>query len=323
MKVILTATLLSLSLSAVLGQGCSDAGFCSMGAMRPSQVYTRKLNFKLRALEFSYYNGKTTLTPKVKVATLDFTFGITEKTNFQVKVPYQWVKGNLGNTSGLADLSLSLTHNVYSTEKYHVNATLGFKIPTNNADKDENVNSEFLTDQSPDAKADLPMYYQTSLGTFDLVLGGSLITKEWMFAAGLQAPLSHSNENNFRHIEWVNYPDPNYLMDNPIATDLKRGTDVMVRAERAFHFSNLDIRLGVLPIFRISKDQIRDVNTGEYKKLDGTTGLALTTLLHVAYHFNTKHTVKFLYGKKLTDRELNPDGLTRDHVVSMSYVITF
>ncbi len=308
-------------------QGCSDAGFCTMGAMRPSQVYTKKINFKLRALEFSYGKGETTLSPTVNVATLDFTFGITEKMNLQFKLPYQWVTGNLGNTSGIADLSLSLTRNMYSTEKYHINATLGAKIPTNNADLDEELKTEFLSDGTQ--SADLPMYYQTSLGTFDLVLGASFISKEWMFAAGLQAPLVHNNENDFRWGDWGNYPDQvGYLRDHDLANELQRGIDVMVRAERAFHFSNLDVRLGLLPIFRITKDKIRDRRSGSSTEgslieVDGTTGLALTALLNIAYHFNTKHSIKLLYGQKITERDVNPDGLTRDNVLSLSYVHTF
>jgi len=309
-------------------QGCSDAGFCSMGAMRPSQVYTKKINFKLRALEFSYYRGTaTSVSPIISAATLDFTFGINEKTNFHLKLPYQTVNGNLGSTSGIADISLSLTKNVYSTDQFHINGTLGFKIPTNNSDLDENLESEFLSDNV--TTADLPMYYQTSLGTFDLVLGGSYISKEWMFAVGLQAPLSHSNENDFRYSEWNNYPDiPGYLLDHDLANNLKRGTDVMLRVERAFHFANVDVRLGLLPIFRITKDEILDVTPGsptegERIKLDGTTGMALTGLLNVAYHFNTKHSLKMLYGQKITQRDVNPDGLTRDNVLSFSYVYTF
>lgn len=303
------------------GQGCSDAGFCSMGAMRPSQVYTKAINFKLRALEFSYYKGETTLTPTVNAATLDFTFGINEKTNVQFKLPYQWVKGSLGETSGIADLSLSISRNLHSTDKYHINGTIGAKIPTNNGDIEDGANTEFFSDGV--SSTDLPMYYQTSLGTFDLVLGASLISKDWMFAAGLQAPLSHNNKNQFRWSDWSNYPSQDYLTSNFLATDLKRGTDVMVRAERAFHFSNLDIRLGLLPIFRITKDQIKDPVSGEYVKLEGTTGMALTALLNVAYHFNTKHSVKLLYGQKITDRDVNPDGLTRDNVISLGYVVTF
>lgn len=305
------------------GQGCSDAGFCTMGAMRPSQVYTKKINFKLKSLEFGYYRGKTTLSPVVNDAIVDFTFGVTEKTNLQVKLPYQWVSGNLGETSGLADISLSVTHNLKTEENYHINGTIGFKIPTNNADLDEDVKGEFITD-GYEGPTDLPMYYQTSLGTFDLVLGGSYINREWMFAAGLQAPLIHNNENEFSYDAWQNYTDvEGYLMAHPLATHLKRGTDVMVRAERAFHFSNLDIRLGILPIFRVTKDKIEDPDTGEEIKVDGTTGMALTTLLNVAYHFNTYNSIKLMYGQKITDRDVNPDGLTRHNVVTTSYVIRF
>lgn len=213
-----------------------------------------------------------------------------------------------------------------STEDYHINGTVGFKVPTNNGNLDSEVNSEFLSDNFA-GSADLPMYYQTSLGTFDLVLGASWISKDWMFATGLQAPLSHNNQNQFDFDEWQNYVDiEGYLLDHDIATNLKRGVDFMVRAERSFHFSNLDVRLGLLPIFRITKDQIDvdpDPDVDDYQAVDGTTGMALSGLAHVAYHFNTFHSAKLLYGVKITEREVNPDGLTRDSVFQLGYVVRF
>ena len=93
--------------SASYGQGCSDAGFCTMGAMKPSQIYSKKINFKLRSIEFSYYRGETPRTPVVSAAQVDFTFGINDKTSMQLKLPYQWVKGSFGKTSGLGDISIS------------------------------------------------------------------------------------------------------------------------------------------------------------------------------------------------------------------------
>ena len=306
-------------------QGCSDAGFCSMGAMRPSQIYTRKINFKLRALEINYYTGSTTLSPRVSAATADFTFGINDLTSVQIKLPYMWIDGNLGSTSGLGDISVSFTRNIYSNEEFHINATLGGKIPTNDSDSDEGGILRWTTDGQPHQ---LPMYYQTSLGSYDIVAGASLISKKWMFATGIQVALNE-NKNDFRFGHWLNYEDvEGYLLEHDLANNLKRGTDIMFRAERAFHFSNVDIRLGVLPIFRITKDEILDIRQSsptfnERIKLDGTTGLALTGLFNAAYHFNTKHSVKFLYGFKFIDRDVNPDGLTRDDVASLAYVIRF
>lgn len=311
----LTITLvLGIAVRLSFAQGCSDAGFCTMGAMSPAQIYTKKINFKLRALEVNQYRGTTKLTPVINVTTLDFTFGITEKTSFQVKVPYQWVNGNLGETSGLGDISYSFTHNLRSSERYHINATLGGKIPSNNSSIEEN--NEF-------GQGDLPMYYQTSLGTWDLVAGAAYISKKWMLATGIQMPLAHNNGNNFRYSEWAGYPGQEYLRHHPLANDLKRGTDVMLRVERAFHFSNVDIRLGVLPIFRITKDEILNIETNQREKLDGTTGMALSGILSIAYHFNTFHTLKLVAGHKFTDRDINPDGLTREEVGSLAYVIRF
>jgi hypothetical protein len=88
-------------------QGCSDAGFCTMGAMKPDQPYNKKLPIKLRSMEVSFYRGTTTISPVIYVANLDMSFNlIDDKTFFQVKVPYQAVNGNFGSTSGLGDFSL-------------------------------------------------------------------------------------------------------------------------------------------------------------------------------------------------------------------------
>src|SRR5205814_9405318 len=87
-------------------QGCSDAGFCTMGAMKPDQPFNKKIKVKLRSMEMSFYRGTTTLTPIVYVATADMNFSLNRKTTFQLKVPFQHVEGRLAKTSSLSDLSL-------------------------------------------------------------------------------------------------------------------------------------------------------------------------------------------------------------------------
>src|SRR6187402_3895650 len=88
-----------------LSQGCSDAGFCTMGAMKPDQPYNKKIQLKLRSMELSFYRGTTTTTPIIYVATADLNFSLNSKSSFQVKVPYTMVRsGNLGETEGISDL---------------------------------------------------------------------------------------------------------------------------------------------------------------------------------------------------------------------------
>lgn len=295
-------------------QGCSDAGFCTMGAMKPDQPFNKKVEFKLRSMEVSFYRGTTTTSPIVYVSTADLNFSITNKTFFQVKIPYQAVKGNFGKTSGLSDISLSLTRNLKSTDRYDINFTVGAKIPSNKAD---------LSDPSRN-DIDFPMYYQTSLGTYDFVTGISMKTRKWLFATGLQHPFNQI-ENTFVWEEWREpvYPDFSYVMTYNQSKKLKRGTDVMLRAERNFRFSQFNFSLGVLPIIRITKDEIESPVTGLRQKLDGTTGMAFSVIGTFGYSFNVRSGVRLLVGMKIKDRDVNPDGLTRDMVSTVSYLYRF
>lgn len=298
------------------GQGCSDAGFCTMGAMKPDQNYSKKIDFKLRTLELNYYRGKSLLSPVITVWTADMTFGINDYYSIQLKVPYQTVTGHLGDTQGLGDLSLSASRSINLKNGSNIGITLGTKIASGRSDK-ENADTEF------GVGGDLPMYYQTSLGSYDLVMGASYLNEKWLFATGLQMPLIHRNKNDFRWGQWTEYPDQDYIRKYFLANNLKRGTDVMLRAERNFRFVNFNFGLGALAIYRISKDEVYNFNEGQREKLDGTTGLAFNLLGNVGYHININHSVKFIYGRKITDRDVNPDGLTRHSVLSMSYVYRF
>ncbi len=303
----------------IFGQGCSDAGFCTMGAMKPDQAFNKKVNLKLRSIELSYYQGKTTLTPIVRVINLDAAVSITKNLGVQIKVPYQMVSGNFDKTSGMGDISLSITQRFRDTENFDFSATIGAKIPTNDANlKSSGVNRPLSKGLA------LPMYYQTSLGSFDVVAGASYISSKWLFATGIQVALT-SNSNTWNPDEWLPpvYPSESYVRSYDVATRLKRGTDVMLRVERNFRFAKYSFNIGALPIYRITKDQIQDRNTGVYEKLEGTTGLAFSVLLGAAYNFNVNNAIKFTYGKKFADRKVNPDGLTRENVAIFAYLFRF
>ncbi len=312
-KFIIIICFIVLAVPEAIPQGCSDAGFCTMGAMKPDQDFNKKVPIRLRALELNFYRGTSTLSPVIYVGTVDFTFAFKEKTSFQIKVPYQYVNGNFGSTSGPGDISISTTRRFYDSENFEINGTLGTKIPTNQSD---------LQNFDTGSGRDYPMYYQVSLGSFDFIAGASMITRDWLVATGIQIALT-KNDNLFRWSEWPEYPDQNYLRDNDIAKELKRGTDIMFRVERNFRYGRWNFNLGLLPIFRITKDEILDESSGERIKLDGTAGLALSALAGAGYQFNVNSGIKLILGRKITQREVNPDGLTRDAVNSISYVYKF
>lgn len=318
-KPLLLGILLAGIFHQLFGQGCSDAGFCTMGAMKPDQTFNKKAKLKLRSIEVSYYRGQTTLTPVVYVAGVDATLGIGENMALQVKLPYQWVNGNFDKTSGMGDISLSLTRKVIDGDNFDFSATIGTKIPSNKSDLKSSGKKKPLSEGLV-----LPMYYQTSLGSFDFVAGASLLSSKWLFATGIQAALT-ANNNTWWPGEWLPpvYPSESYVRSYDVATKLKRGTDIMFRAERNFRFTKYSFNVGALAIYRITKDQTEDRSTGEYVKLEGTTGLAFTLLASFTYNVNINSSIKLAYGKKLTDREVNPDGLTRHEVMTLGYLFRF
>jgi hypothetical protein len=283
-----------------------------MGAMKPDQRFHKKNNVRLRSIEIGQYLAKTPFKDYIQATHIDLSFSLSNKTHFQFKLPYLFVQGALANTSGLSDISISLTRNIINKESYQFNATIGGKIPTNQANK-----------TSADGRP-LPMYYQSSLGTYDAVLGVSLISKKWLFAVGYQQPFNHV-KNQFLWAAWRTSPDSAVANLYPRANQLKRGTDLMARIERNFRFSNFNFYVGGLYIYRITPDQftIRRNDIPTIITDRNSLGAAISLLAGGGYKFSTKSGIKLAIGYRVKRREMHIDGLARDWVTTLAYEMRF
>jgi len=292
-------------------QGCSDAGFCTMGAMRPNQFFKRKINLRLRSIEISQYFARTKFEDNIYSTTIDLNIGLSPKSSFQVKIPYTQIIGKLDKVKGWGDFSFSFTKSIIQKEKYHLNATIGTKVPTNNSNHKDDDGHSFT------------MYFQTSLGTYDAIGGLSLITKKWLVAVGYQQPLN-SNQNEFNKKTWAltGSPDSTIAKRYPNSTNLKRGNDIMLRVERNFRFSRFNCYAGLLNIYRINKDIATNEN-GIRGEVINSNGLVINLLAGAGYNFSAKMGIKFLFGIKLKERKSNPDGLSREIVSTLGYEYRF
>jgi hypothetical protein len=293
----------------VLSQGCSDAGFCTMGAMRPNQHFSTKLNMKLKSVEFGQYIGYTKFGDVILSYIADANFAVNRKTAVQFKLPYTFVSGFLANTNGLGDISISATRNILYRENYQINITAGSKLPTNDANKKSGGRP-------------LPMYYQTSLGTFDVIIGVSLVTKKWLVATGYQQSLNPI-DNDFIWGDWKGTEFEQRVREYPVSSMIRRGKDIMFRVERNFRSSRFNAYVGLLPIIRVSKDRVLDPKTQKIVKVNGSEGLALTGLCGFGYRFSFKSSFKFLAGASIIQRDFNPDGLSRRFVNTIGYEYRF
>lgn len=291
------------------GQGCSDAGFCTMGAMKPDQPFEQR-RVRLLSVEVSQYLADVVDGKTVLAYTADLNVGIGERSVVQVKLPYQHAYGPLGNFGGLSDISLSYTYTLVNKESLQLNATLGTKIPTSDANR-------------KDAEGrSLPMFYQSSLGSVDLIFGTSLMTRNWLFAAGYQQALTR-NGSQFAWGAWQQTGDAQYIRTYPASIELLRGIDLMFRVERNFRFWNFNFSAGLLPIYRITKDEITSPQTGERISVDGSQGLALSSVFSFGYRFSVRSGVRLIYGHRLRDRKKNPDGLYRVRLLTVGYEYRF
>lgn len=295
-------------------QGCSDAGFCTMGAMKPAQSFQKEKLLRVRGIEISQYMGNTKFGLNVFAINFETNFSIGKKNNqiIQVKIPYYYVVGHLKSPQGISDLSLSYTRQVFQNDDWQINATLGAKIPTGNGNDQ----------QSDDGKA-LPMYYQTSLGTYDAVFGVSAITKNWLFATGLQYPLfQNPNQNQFLWGVWKDTDKFSYFSNYPRANALMRMPDIMFRIERSFRFSKFSWHVGLLNIIHTAEDIFTAPN-GSRIRATGSAGLVVNLLNTLEYKFSVSNGVRFVYGQKLRNNDISPSGLSREYVLSLSYFQQF
>jgi hypothetical protein len=280
-----------------------------MGAMRPNQHFSKKIALKLRSIEVTQYFARSKFSDNFLSTILDANIGINEKTTIQFKLPYSFIWGRLPQNQGFADISLSLTRGFRLSEKYQLNATIGGKIPTN-------ASNQASKDGLP-----YTMYYQTSLGSYDVVAGLSLISRNWLFAVGYQQPLN-ANKNQFLKTSWDNTPYAERARDYPNSKNIARGTDGMFRIERNLRFSQFNAHLGVLAIYRFNADIYEDTSGGRFA-FSQTQGMTWNLLTGGGYQFSARTGIKLVIGIKIHERERNADGLSRDFVSTVGYEFRF
>jgi hypothetical protein len=300
----------------IWGQGCSDAGFCTMGAMRPDQHRGKHLNLKLNALEFTQHFGATKFGDYLLSYIVDADFMLNPKTTLHFKLPYTFVFNKMPAVNGLGDISLSLTRLLLQKDKWQIAGTFGGKIPTNGNDLSYNG-------------IPLPSYYQTSLGTYDLVAGVGIIYGNWLFSTGYQHAFNRTKNQFLRYVEdgipKNSFDGTEYAsFANAYANskELQRAPDVMLRVERNFRIGRFNAHLGLLNIYRLEDDEVTNFR-GARVKIANSGGLTINGLLGAGYRFSTRSAIKVLFGRKITGKERNPDGLGREYVNNISYEIRF
>lgn len=296
-KLTLITLLFLFSVEYTKAQGCSDAGICTAGALHSeADGETYKNSIQLYAI-YGIGDGATSIfTPQV-----DVNIGIANKGSLQLRLPYVFTSGNLGSTNGLGDIIANYTHKLYTKDSFELRGTIGGRFATNTANL------------ANDTGRALPMPYQTSLGTNDLLLGISATYKKWNFAVGFQLPLSQNNQNGFIP-SGLNSNDSDYFTSNK----LNRSADIVLRAERKFSYKKFQWAIGVLPIYHIANDKVINPFIERIVEVPNSAGLTFNFVMSGKYPLRDNLSLNASLGFPLLVRENRPDGLTRAFVLSPS-----
>lgn len=289
-------------------QGCSDAGFCTIGALNP-QIIADTLGDE-RYLKNNFHLSPTFALGEQGVNILHYTpelnIIVVKGLMWQAKMPYVYAWGNLGSNYGIGDVSTSLTYTHFFKKTTSLAVTLGSKIPTHDAGTCENGRP-------------LPMPYQRSLGTYDGIIGVKFMYKTWNFSAGYQMVLANKNDNGFLASRWTGDEDAQQYF---VSNQLNRGDDMLLRAEKIFMVKKLNLSAGLLGIYRLNKDKYTDAS-GTETELAGSSGLTVNITGSATYVFTPKSSLGMNFGFPVLVRETRADGLTRSMVVSIVYQINF
>lgn len=296
-KSVLVFTLLILT-KMVQAQGCSDAGVCTMNSFKPIVGSTNAKNqFKIGLSTGGADNSISTIGNY-----LEYNRRFGQNLSIDARLTSLSQNGNSVSEFGLSDIFANINYLV--NENFQL--TVGAKIPLANGNKLKN-------------NLALPMDYQSSLGTTDLIIGLSYQIKNLQLVGAIQQPLSQ-NDNQFFASK---YPSDSKLNLFQSTNKFVRSADVLLRISYPLSFGNkLKITPSILPIYHLANDKYTDESNIE-KEIDGSQGLTLNGNVYLDYMLNEKSALQLSVGMPLAVRKSRPDGLTRSYVLGVEYNIKF
>ncbi len=281
-------------------QGCSDAGACSISGFKPSSA--EHTHVPDRAVTIATYIGRADHDIVVYGAYVEYRQKVSALLTLDARVSTIAQRGNGLSTFGLSDVYVNATY--VATD--NVFLVLGTKIPLTDAGA--------TMDGLP-----LPMDYQSSLGTFDVILGVGYRYERVQFSAAVQQPLTQ-NSNQFLASAYT----PASRLSTFQSTRLfERSADIVVRASYLIPLApGIALTPAILPIYHIADDVFTN-EQNEVQAIAGSKGLTLNGNMFLDYEIGTNSILQLNAGFPFIVRSARPDGLTRSVVVNLEYKMYF
>jgi hypothetical protein len=205
---------------------------------------------------------------------LDGKYNYSGNSFVLISVPYNNQSGPLGSTSGIGDIILLVSQNIYKADDFNLSLQGGVKL----AAGDESKNN-------------LPQNYQSGLGTNDILLGLSAGYERFYLSTGYQ--IAGERNDNIQQV--------------------KRGDDFLFGAGYNHNLSeSFTGGLEFLFIKRLSETSIADpAAPGNYIDIPESDNLQINGAVTLAYKISESIGIKLFGAVPFRKRPVNIDGLTR------------
>jgi hypothetical protein len=280
-------------------QGCSDAGICSIGNSFQTTDKESKNGIEAGAIFGTGEADVTYISPY-----LTYTRTINERLSLSSKITYSVASGSFGQRGAFGDAYLIGNYNWKPKTNTQWSSLLGFKIPFTSSNLKIN---EFS----------LPLDYQSSLGTFDLIAGLNLNYKKWDFNTAVQIPVFNNNKNSY-------FREFSNTDDFPSTNLFERKSDALFRATYTFQTATKKFifKPNVLFIYHLGEDSFENA-FGQRETIKNSDGLTINGNIIGAYAINTKNSIELSLATPFLVREVRPDGLTRGFTAGIIYKVSF
>jgi hypothetical protein len=297
---ILLIVISSLAISKnILAQGCSDAGFCSLKyhAANKEEKNTITLGNTIGIGDGGVFINTTHIA---------YTRQLSTKLYWDVKGTSNFATGDLGNNFNVGDVFTNLSYKAWesSSKQQAFTVLSGVKFPLTVAN-DKAGNKP------------LPMAYQSSLGTTDLLLGVNYRLNKWEFTQAWQLPLTKQNKNTF-------LKEFSTSTDFPSTNNFQRKADALVRV--AYNIekeqSKFSFKPNLLLIYHLANDSYENIFSMK-EAIKNSQGVTLNANFIGKYSINKKSSLELSLAAPLVVREVRPDGLTRKFTAGIEYKFSF
>jgi hypothetical protein len=286
-------------------QGCSDAGFCSLSALKNVTAGDQPKHLLDFGFNFGYGEQQTlTYNPYVQ-----YGVALNDRWQVQGKLTATYAKGFLGSKFDLGNIYGVVTYKPTTDANNVIHLVGGIKVPLTTAN-DKNA-----------AGLPLPLDYQSSIGTYDVIGGINYVFHKHIEAdLALQLPVIQNNKSTFSP---ALYPGQSKIDHFPPTTNFERKPDALLRIGYYINLpATITIKPNLLFIYRLGQDTFEQPN-GLRAQLIGTKGLTINEGITLTKQFKNHNRLELITAMPIKGRVVRADGLTRKWILNVQYSLAF